>query len=116
MARSERRSSSRSSSSFASSAVLVLVFLFFAVESLRTRFSGGGETVSVGWKISVDGMTCGGCSSRLERVLNAHDEVNSAHVDLGGASAKVDGSISATTLEQLIADAGFEPGQPEAVG
>ena len=102
--------------SIASSAVLVLVFLFFAVESLRTRFSDGGQTVSAGWNVSVDGMTCGGCSSRLERVLNAHDQINSAHVDLGAARAKIDGSISATTLEQLIVNAGFEPGQPEAVG
>ena len=102
--------------SIASSAVLILVFLFFALESLRTRFLDGGQAVSAGWNVSVDGMTCGGCSSRLERVLNAHDQINSAHVDLDAASAKVDGSISAATLEQLIINAGFEPGQPEVIG
>ena len=100
----------------ASSAVLVLVFLFFAVEALRIRLGLGAKTVNEGWKVSVDGMTCGGCSSRLERVLNAHDEINHAQVDLDAASAKVDGSIAPATLEQVIIAAGFEPGQPEAVG
>ena len=72
--------------------------------------------MSEGWKVSVEGMTCGGCSSRLERVLNAHDEINHAQVDLDSASAQVDGSIASATLEQVIIGAGFEPGQPEAVG
>ena len=68
-----------------------------------------------GWNVSVQGMTCGGCSSRLERVLNANDEINSAHVDLEGAQARIEGLISAQSLMQVIASAGFEPGHPEAL-
>ena len=101
--------------SIASSAVLVLVFLVFALEAIQSRIKQGGQTVSAGWTLSVEGMTCGGCSSRLERVLNAHDEINSAHVDLSAERASVDGSISAEVLAQLIVSAGFEPGEPEAV-
>jgi copper chaperone CopZ len=101
--------------SMLSSIVLSLVFVAFAVDDLRAKFRRGNASVNSGWNVSVQGMTCGGCSSRLERVLNANDEINSAHVDLEGAQARIDGVISSESLAQVIVAAGFEPGQPEAI-
>jgi len=101
--------------SMLSSIVLSLVFVAFAVEDLQAKFRRGNASVNSGWNVSVQGMTCGGCSSRLERVLNANDEINSAHVDLEGAQARIDGMISSESLAQVIVAAGFEPGQPEAI-
>jgi len=101
--------------SMVSSIVLVLVFVAFAVEDLRAKLRRETSAMNKGWNVSVQGMTCGGCSSRLERVLNASDEINSAQVDLEGAQARIDGVISSESLAQLIASAGFEPGQPEAI-
>jgi hypothetical protein len=92
--------------------LLALVFLAYAVESLRARFGSKGEVMAAGWTVSVEGMTCGGCSSRLERVLNSQAEISGASVDLEGASASVQGSVSAEALVAAIVGAGFDAGEP----
>jgi uncharacterized membrane protein YraQ (UPF0718 family)/copper chaperone CopZ len=92
--------------------LLSLVFLAYAVESLRGRFGQKGGVMAAGWTVSVEGMTCSGCSSRLERVLNSQEEISAASVDLEGASASVEGSVSAAALVAAIVGAGFDAGEP----
>jgi uncharacterized membrane protein YraQ (UPF0718 family)/copper chaperone CopZ len=92
--------------------VLTLVFVAFAVEALRARFSVKGASMKQGWVVTVDGMTCGGCSSRLERVLSAHPGIDQAQVDLQAAEAVVTGLIGQDDLRAAITGAGFDPGEP----
>ncbi len=93
------------------SGLLVLVFGAFAVEAFSARFRAQENAVATGWVIAVDGMTCGGCSSRLERVLNAQPAIDEAQVDLQAAKATVSGLITDAELRAAIVGAGFEPGQ-----
>lgn len=94
---------------------LTMVFAYFAVESLINTRGVGAAPMTKGWNVTVEGMTCGGCSSRLERVLNAHEAVDGAQVDLAAAKATVAGSISAEALVEVITGAGFDPGRPQGL-
>lgn len=60
-------------------------------------------------KILVEGMSCGHCSARVEKALNAIDGVT-AKVDLEAKTAFVDitGNVSDDTLKQAVEDAGYE--------
>ncbi len=60
-------------------------------------------------KILVEGMSCGHCSARVEKALNAIEGVN-AKVDLETKTAFVDLSadVSDDTLKKAIEDAGYE--------
>lgn len=68
-----------------------------------------GSTVT----ISISGMTCSACSSRLERVLGNMDGVSEAQVSLPNETAKITFNTSQTNLREIrqsIKDAGFEAG------
>jgi copper chaperone CopZ len=54
-------------------------------------------------KLSVSGMSCDGCSSRVQRALENVKGVKSAHVDLKGASATVEVAADGPTAEELAA-------------
>ncbi|MPT47513.1 MAG: copper chaperone [Sphingobium sp.] len=61
-------------------------------------------------QLTVDGMTCGGCSSRLKRVLEAADGVTSADIVLETKQVSVDfedAQIGQSGIETIIQDAGF---------
>lgn len=61
-------------------------------------------------ELTVDGMTCGGCSSRLKRVLEGADGVQAANVVLETKQVSVGydaGRIDSAAIKQLVADAGF---------
>jgi Cu+-exporting ATPase len=60
--------------------------------------------------LKVDGMTCGHCKARVEKVLNAIEEVSSVEVDLSSKNVKVTLSkdIDSKILEDAIVDAGYE--------
>ena len=57
--------------------------------------------------LSVQGMTCGGCVSRLERELNSAPGVTSATVTLEPGQAIVDGELDSAQVSALIEAAGF---------
>jgi uncharacterized membrane protein YraQ (UPF0718 family)/copper chaperone CopZ len=59
--------------------------------------------------IAVEGMTCGGCASRLERVLRGAEGVASAEVQLEAKKAVVKGPIRPEAVRALISGAGFDP-------
>jgi len=61
--------------------------------------------------IPVDGMTCGGCTSSVEKVLNGHEGVKSATASLEGANVEVEfdsAIIVQGQIENAIRDAGFD--------
>jgi len=58
--------------------------------------------------IGVEGMTCGGCVSRLEGVLQAADGIEEATVTLKPGQAIVSGSVDEHTVHGLIEGAGFQ--------
>jgi copper chaperone len=61
-------------------------------------------------QLTVHGMACGGCSARLQRVLDARDGIAAAQVVLDGGRVAVDydeARIDAAAIERAVADAGF---------
>ena len=73
----------------------------------NTIFVKGKETMTK--TMTVEGMSCGHCSSRVEKALNAIDGVM-AKVDLEAKTATVElaSEISDDTLRKAIEDAGYE--------
>ena len=62
-------------------------------------------------KLNIEGMHCTGCSSRLEKVLNNTDGVESATVSFEKKQAIITYNESQTDIEQIkqvIIDAGFK--------
>jgi copper chaperone len=59
----------------------------------------------------VSGMTCGGCTSSVQRALSQLDGVSHVEVNLNPGSASVTvepGVVSAAQIESLLDDLGFE--------
>ena len=62
-------------------------------------------------KLKIEGMHGAGCSSRLEKILNNVDGVESAKVSLEEKSADIkynEGEVELNTILQEIEDAGFK--------
>ena len=62
-------------------------------------------------KLKIEGMHCAGCSSRLEKILNNVDGVESAKVSLEEKSANIkynEEEVELNTILQEIEDAGFK--------
>ncbi|MFW3371840.1 heavy metal translocating P-type ATPase [Aliarcobacter butzleri] len=60
--------------------------------------------------LKVDGMTCGHCKARVEKVVSAIDGVDSVEVDLASknVTVKMSKDISEQTLSDVVVDAGYE--------
>lgn len=60
-------------------------------------------------KMIIEGMSCGHCSARVEKALNALEGV-SAKVDLENKCAEitVTGSIDDAVLTKAVTDAGYD--------
>ena len=87
--------------------VLSAMLLWFAFEDLRgflSRRQALASTTAV--DIKVEGMTCGGCASRLERLLLATEGVESASVSIQDKRAVVVG-LSESEVTEVIEKAGF---------
>ena len=72
------------------------------VEAVETA----GFEVAGDHELLVHGMTCGACTSRLTRMLEALPGVSSARVSLPDR-ASVWGEVDRSSIEQAVADAGF---------
>jgi len=59
-------------------------------------------------EVGVGGMTCGGCSGRLERLLQNEPGVSSASVSLEEAKARVIGEVKLARVQEIVQNAGFE--------
>jgi len=93
-----------------SAAILLVLMARFAAQDLRRWWTNqqlsrgpGAGAIEVG----VDGMTCGGCVSRLEGVLRSAPGVDKAVVSLEPGRAVVTGSVDADAVRALVAQAGF---------
>lgn len=59
--------------------------------------------------VGVKGMTCGGCSTGLQRKLSEAPNILTAYVDLANDSATVTGAITMEDLSELVSQAGYTP-------
>ena len=62
-------------------------------------------------KLNIEGMHCTGCSTRLEKVLNNVDGVESAKVSLEEKKADIkydETQVNEDELKEAIEDAGFK--------
>lgn len=62
-------------------------------------------------KLNIEGMHCTGCSTRLEKVLNNVDGVESAKVSLEEKKADIkydEVQVSENELIEAVEDAGFK--------
>ena len=62
-------------------------------------------------KLNIEGMHCKGCSTRLEKVLNNVDGVESAKVSLEEKKADIkydEAQVNEKELIEAIEDAGFK--------
>jgi len=94
-------------SAWALSGLLLRYTIVDAKRWLNARRMAGTDGTQI--VLGVEGMTCGGCVSRLERVLQAADGVTMASVKLEPGQATVQGSIDAASVASLIDEAGFKP-------
>ena len=62
--------------------------------------------------VMVEGMTCGGCSGRLTKVLERADGVREAVVSHENGTARVSGDIALEDVHVLIEQAGFDVVEP----
>lgn len=61
--------------------------------------------------IKIEGMSCGGCTSSVDKVLNEIDGVSQVEVTLEPGQASVQYDAARTNIDALIAaieDAGFD--------
>lgn len=58
-------------------------------------------------KIEIEGMKCEGCMNRVNRILNAFDEVEMCQVDLHGAIITLKEPVSEDKLKEKIESLGF---------
>ena len=62
-------------------------------------------------KLNIEGMHCTGCSTRLEKVLNNVDGVESAKVSLEEKKADIkydETQVNEEELKEAVEDAGFK--------
>jgi uncharacterized membrane protein YraQ (UPF0718 family)/copper chaperone CopZ len=94
-----------------SSVILGLLMVRFLITDLiaartaKIMASEPGTALIVG----VKGMTCGGCSTGLQRKLSEAPDILTAYVDLATDSATVTGAITMEDLSELVSQAGYTP-------
>lgn len=97
-------------------AALLAAFAWFALDKARRGFSQAPElgTDSPGMTIRVEGMTCGGCTGRLEQALAALPGVEHVDVRLAPGEARLAGKIERRIAAQTIRNCGFRTPEDEA--
>jgi uncharacterized membrane protein YraQ (UPF0718 family)/copper chaperone CopZ len=92
-----------------SALALVALLSFFAFEDAQRMFRRKkmADNTATGITFPVGGMTCGGCSGRVEKALLAVDGVQSVVVDLEPGQATVLGSAPESTLKEAVTRIGF---------
>lgn len=89
-----------------------------AIEGEVVSYAGKGEEKmnmktearEMKMKISIEGMSCGHCSARVEKVLNAMEGISEATVNLEEkyATASVSDAVTDEAVREAITDAGYE--------
>ena len=68
-------------------------------------------------QIKIEGMTCGHCSARVEKALNAMAGVTEAKVDLANKTATINitQDIDDNVLREAIDDAGYDVAEIKSI-
>jgi len=93
-----------------SAVALIGMFVFFAGDQARSAYGQWRAAMADNDKrvIKVEGMTCGGCAARLERVLQRDGGVESASVSYEAGQAEVQGAVTIERITELVEGAGFD--------
>lgn len=75
-----------------------------------------GESIAGHAIIPIEGMTCGSCAQRIEKVLKKLPGVDSASVDFASKKATVNGHITYAEVFKAIETAGYKPVPAELEG
>lgn len=95
----------------ASSVVLLALLAWFAIDDIRgllARWLKRAPADAPRIEIGVSGMTCGGCTSKLENALRKEKGVTSVEVTLDPGKAVVRGSIDRRRIRQIVEQVGFK--------
>jgi copper chaperone len=57
--------------------------------------------------LKVEGMTCGGCASRVTKAIKAVDGNANVNVDLKSKTVRIDTATDAVTLASAVTAAGY---------
>ena len=60
-------------------------------------------------EFNVQGMSCGGCASRLTKAVQAVDPTAQVHVDLARQIVSVDSTVEREVLTSALVAAGYPP-------
>lgn len=91
-------------------AILMLVgFAWFAVEEVQAAWirHKAEKAAAEAREFAIEGMTCGGCAARLQRVVNAQDGVEAATVSFETGLLVMSGGIPLPQLREAVENAGF---------
>ena len=94
----------------ASAAIVCVLIVVFVIDDSRhwlrrRRQSRNASPSSI--RLPVEGMTCNGCASRLERALSSATGIRQASVSFSDREAVIDGDRSSDAIRELIHEAGF---------
>jgi len=94
-----------------SAIILCSLLSWFAVDDMRSWMGRARAEASEqsNIQVGVDGMTCNGCRTRLEKALLGTPGVDAAVVILEPGSAKVWGSLDDQGLRAAVVAAGYTP-------
>ncbi len=59
-------------------------------------------------KVRIEGMSCSGCSARVEKAMNALTGIEGVHVDLADHSATYGGAVDEAKVREAIEDIGYD--------
>jgi len=92
-----------------SAVILLLLLAWFALDDgfrfLRRKSLHQSEAEQL--TFPVGGMTCGGCSGKVEKALRSVDGVEQVVVDLNPGQVTVTGNASLSTLKEAVTSIGF---------
>jgi uncharacterized membrane protein YraQ (UPF0718 family)/copper chaperone CopZ len=96
----------------ASAGALVALLSWFAFEDIQRMFRRNkmAQNTDSTTTFPVGGMTCGGCTGRVEKALLSVEGVESVVVDLDPGQATVVGTALEDTLKSAVTSIGFSAG------
>lgn len=59
-------------------------------------------------KVRIEGMTCSGCSGRVEKAMKGVAGIENVNVDLRDNSATFDGPVTDQQVKEAIEDIGYD--------
>ena len=94
----------------AAAALLLVGFAGFAVEEVQAAWTRrkASRAAAEAREIAIEGMTCGGCAARLQRVVNAQEGVEAATVSFDTGLLVVSGGIGLPEIREVVQNAGFQ--------